>query len=42
MSRDCPEPKADKESDASNINNLMLNAIEFDEDELEIAHVAND
>ena len=44
MSRDCPEPKAAKESDTPDINNLMLNvnAIEFDEDELEIAHIVND
>ena len=45
MSRDCPEPKEVKESeDTPDINNLMLNvnAIQFDEDELEIAHVAND
>ena len=36
MSRDCPEPKAAKESDTPDINKLMLNvnAIQFDEDEL--------
>ena len=43
MSRDCPEPNGGKESDMSNINNLMINVIEFDEDELEITHaVVND
>ena len=44
MSRDCLEPKAAKESDTPDINNLMMNvnAIQFDEDELEIAHVVND
>ena len=41
-SRDCPESKGGKESDTSDINYLMINVIEFDKDELEIAHVVND
>ena len=40
MSRDCPEPKEGKEE--TDINNLMISVIGFDEDELEIAHVVND
>ena len=40
MSRDCPEPKGGKEE--TDINNLMINVVGFDEDELEIAHVVND
>ena len=42
LSRYCPEPKADEVSDMPNINNLMLNLVDFDKDELEITpHVVN-